>query len=661
MFSNKCFSSHVLIVMLLIGTAVIYAQNNEDYIDYGESGEELVITAGRTGEAAKSVPAQVTIITADDIAQSGAASVVDVLETVLGVRFSGGTAGAGSEKIDMRGFGENSYGRVLILVDGNKINDPDMNAINWNTIPLANIERIEILDGSASVLYGNNAVGGVINIITKKGGKRQTAISTAAGSFFNNREALSHFQPLSWGNFFVSAEHSGTQGYRQRQAAEAVILTGSSTVFIGDTMRFSFNGFFSRLYYQLPGGLTKNQFEEDPIQAVNRHDENTEYHFGGGFSFRWFPTEKTELTLPLSYRGKIIKSDMASYPTFTDRTVHSAEARPQGSVTFDVAGMPLRLLGGVDLYFVRLNTDGYNDENRTSLSNSLTITEWTIGPYLTARFSPLSNLFLSAGIRFDTAIIKADNPTGSGSGDKMYHALVYDAGIAFNPADELKLYTRYAALFRYPFVDELADTWSGFTSGLKPEKGFNAEIGASWRLKDILNLTANFFFMLLKDEINFDPDFFVNTNLDTTRRLGTNVGLSFTPIDWFSLNGSYSFVNAVFIDGPFRNKRVPLVPEHKIYGNIMIHLPFGLSFGPDLEYGSKRYGGGDFDNAGDVANAYFLLGAQMRFVPNKENNRFALQVTAKNLLDTHYAANVYYGTFYPADGLSINVSMQYRF
>ena len=117
---------------------------------------------------------------ADDIARSGAVSAVEILETVGGVHFSGAIAGAGSEQISMRGFGENSHGRVLVLVDGNKINDPDLKGANWNAIPLSCIERIEILDGSASVLYGNYAVGGVINIITKKGGERQTAVDTAA-------------------------------------------------------------------------------------------------------------------------------------------------------------------------------------------------------------------------------------------------------------------------------------------------------------------------------------------------------------------------------------------------------------------------------------------------------------------------------------------------
>ncbi|MDR0474331.1 MAG: TonB-dependent receptor [Treponema sp.] len=663
MFSKKCLFSHAIIVMIMAGTGVINAQSTNDYIDYGESGEELVITVGRTSEASKNVPAQVTVITADDIVQSGAVSVVNVLETVPGIRFTGAMSGAGSEGISMRGFGENSYGRVLVLIDGNKINDPDMKAANWNAIPLSSIERIEILDGSASVQYGNYAVGGVINIITKKSGKRLTTADAAGGSFFYNREAVSHFQPLSWGNFLISAEHTGTKGYRERQASETVNTYGSSSIFISDSIRISFNGYFSWLNFQLPGALPLDQFKDNPKQASNFEDENNEFHFGGGFSFLWTPTENVALVLPLSYLGKSIKADMASYPTFTDRTVHSAEARPQGSITFDISGMPLRLLGGVDLYYMELGVDDYGNKNRTgSPSNTYTISEWTIGPYIMTRFSPLSNLSFSVGIRFDTAIIKADNPTSKDGGEKTYHAFVYDAGIVYNPLDELKIYARYAALFRYPFVDELVSVMTGsITPDLKPEKGFNAEIGSSVHWEKFINLSVNFFFMQLEDEIAFNMGSYLNENLDKTWHWGANISLNLTPADWVSFDASYSLVNAVFSDGDNKDKRIPLVPMHKIYASLMFHLPFGLSFGPDIEYASDRYYSGDNPNAYDPIDSYFLLGARVRHVLDIKEHHFAFQVTAKNLLSTQYVTFGFPGYVYPEDGLSINVSMNYRF
>ena len=692
MFSHKHFFSLVIAVLITVFVVQAAAQSNEDYIDYGETGEELVITAGRTSEPAKTIPSQITIITSDDIAKSGASSVAGLLETVPGVRFSGGIAGAGSEAISMRGFGENSYGRVLILVDGNKINNPDMSIANWNAIPLGNIERIEVLDGSASVQYGNNAVGGVVNIITKKGGAKQTSLGITGGSFFNNRESLFHFEPFPGGNYYLSMEHSGSNGYRDRQSSETVNLSLGSGLFVGDSMQLSFNGFFSYLYFQLPGSLSKEQFEDDPKQALypdwnsppypayfkNKDDENTEYHFGGGLSFRWFPAENIEFMLPLSYRGKSVTSNMASSGNFYEITVHSTEARPQGSVIFNINDTELRLLGGVDFYYTYLYSEADG-----AFPDSNTVSERTIGPYLTARFSPLPGFFISAGSRFDLAVFKAENRGSSVDDSKTFTAFVYDAGIVYNPLENLKLYARYAALFRYPFIEELVQystLWGPgqFNSGLKPEKGFNAEAGAVWQHKDRIRINADFFFMQMEDEINWNGT--ANENMDKTRRFGTNAGINLFPSDFISIDISYSWVHAFFAGGANKDKQVPLVPRHKIYGNLMIHLPFGLSFGPDFEYTSSRYEGGDSSNTKDPVEACFLLGARLRFVfadsagqpepagespgsspRDKGKNHLALQITGKNLLNKNYASYVYYGAYYPADGLSINVSLQYRF
>ena len=117
-----------------------------------EAALDFIVTAGRTAEDPASVPAQVTVISAAQIAESGASSLVQVLERVPGVSFMPSMAGPGTETVSMRGFGENSFGRVLVLVDGVRQNNPDMKSINWNAVALSDIERIEVLDGSASVL-----------------------------------------------------------------------------------------------------------------------------------------------------------------------------------------------------------------------------------------------------------------------------------------------------------------------------------------------------------------------------------------------------------------------------------------------------------------------------------------------------------------------------
>ena len=129
--------------------------------------QDMVVTATRSKAPAREVPANVTVISAEEIAKGNYSDVVSVLKRIAGLHFRS-YSGNQEAAVDIRGFGENSYGRVLILRDGRKLNRPDLRSINWNQIPLANVERIEIIRGPSGAAYGDHAVGGVINIITKK-------------------------------------------------------------------------------------------------------------------------------------------------------------------------------------------------------------------------------------------------------------------------------------------------------------------------------------------------------------------------------------------------------------------------------------------------------------------------------------------------------------
>ena len=116
------------------------------------------------------VAADVTVIDRATVEQSGAASVPELLqnEANLLIRGQGGNASDG--QISMRGFGDNSQVRVLVLVDGHKANRPDMGMIDWQRLPVSSIERIEVIRGGQNVLYGNHALSGVVKITTKRGG-----------------------------------------------------------------------------------------------------------------------------------------------------------------------------------------------------------------------------------------------------------------------------------------------------------------------------------------------------------------------------------------------------------------------------------------------------------------------------------------------------------
>jgi len=128
----------------------------------------LIVTGTRFEENLNQVPANVKVITRDEIANSTSNNIPDVLSQIGGLNVRSLNPGQLNldATVDMGGYGATANSTTLILIDGQRINPIDSLPVSWGSIPLDSIERIEILQGGASVQYGNGAVGGVINIIT---------------------------------------------------------------------------------------------------------------------------------------------------------------------------------------------------------------------------------------------------------------------------------------------------------------------------------------------------------------------------------------------------------------------------------------------------------------------------------------------------------------
>ena len=146
--------------------------------------EEVTVTATRYEEQPSEVPAHITVITREDISKSTAQNIPELLRTETGIQVNDIAGNRRNYTVDLRGFGETASSNTLVLVDGRRINQADLSGVDWTEIPLERVERIEIIRGGrGSVLYGDNATGGVINIITKKGDTFKAGGELAGGSY----------------------------------------------------------------------------------------------------------------------------------------------------------------------------------------------------------------------------------------------------------------------------------------------------------------------------------------------------------------------------------------------------------------------------------------------------------------------------------------------
>jgi iron complex outermembrane recepter protein len=140
--------------------------------------DPVVVSAGRVEQRLQDVPANVTVITREDIERSPARTVDDLLRQIPGFslfrRSSSLVAQPTTQGVSLRGIGPSGVSRTLVLLDDVPLNDPFGGWVYWSRVPLESIERIEVVRGGGSALYGNYALGGVINIITRK--RQGTAI-----------------------------------------------------------------------------------------------------------------------------------------------------------------------------------------------------------------------------------------------------------------------------------------------------------------------------------------------------------------------------------------------------------------------------------------------------------------------------------------------------
>ena len=159
--------------IFFLGNQYCYAEELAEY-----NLDTMVVTATRTLTEIKKVPASVSVVTAKDIAEHNVTSVKEALQQMPGIYMNQ----AAETGIQLRGFGSEN---VLILVDGQQMNTAYNGEVNINNLPVESVERIEVLRGAASSLYGGHAVGGVINIITKEA-KEGTKIDTVVSYGSNN-------------------------------------------------------------------------------------------------------------------------------------------------------------------------------------------------------------------------------------------------------------------------------------------------------------------------------------------------------------------------------------------------------------------------------------------------------------------------------------------
>jgi vitamin B12 transporter len=434
--------------------------------------DTVVVTANRTPQRADEVIPDTVVITNEEIARAGAGSVADVLRRQRGIEIARNGGAGTNTTVFLRGANSN---QVVVLVDGVRIGSATTGAAAWNAIPLSAIDHIEIVYGPLSSLYGADAIGGVVQIFTKKSGGQPAFSASAGGGTYGTNKYDASVTGSTGGEHAVSYALSGAHEASDGFSATRPGAFGYNADDDGYT-RNSVNGrvalrlaegheigaqfLQSRLNAQYDNG--SSSFDAHNIQEVDS--------YGVFLNDRFTPNWRSSVQVARSEDK--LGSFTGTTPTGTSQ-LNTRQDEFTWQNTFDLNGDTLQVLAGHRKEQV-LSSSTQN-LNRTRITNSVA------AAYDLRRGSHL--LDLSA---------RTDR---SEYGTKATGA----AGYGYEFTKDLRATASFGTSFRAPTFNELYYPNYGLSSN-KPEKGRNAEAGVQYRVAGV-DLQANYYRNRLTDMI----------------------------------------------------------------------------------------------------------------------------------------------------------------
>ena len=642
------------LVLLFLETSLALAEEAQQAVQ-GRARfelEEIVISAAPIEERIQNIPKNVTVITSDDIAQAPSNNVVDLLAREANINlqsFFGHDKDAG---VDIRGFGETAVSNVVVLVDGFRLNPPDLSGPDFTSVPLEQIERIEIVRGAGSVVYGDGAVGGVINIITKKGAaKPQARLYGAYGSYDTLDGRASYSGRLKALEFNINGAYYDTDGYRENGSLEkkdAAVRLGYD---VTEAIRLTAAGAYHEDEQGFPGGVPIEDIDsKDRRKETNSPDdsgETVERRVSGGIE-----TDMGNWGL-LKIKGGYRLRDNDFILGFTplkskdEQKSTIEEDTRSGDINYtkdyELWGLEHSFQAGLDYYRTEYISERIDQRQRNNSDVK------NLGLFFTNQFYLREDLSLHFGYRYNTyeGTFRIDDLRTFGTTDVWVNGdefdrdwtnTPYDIGLVYALNDDTSFFASYATSFRIPNVDEFAFA----DEELEPQEGDHVDIGVRHRIMGLAEFSLTLFQTRITDEIFFDSALNLNRNFeDKTRRRGVEVQVKFYPTESVYLWANYGYTDAKFEE---RDTQVPLVPK-----NVATVGVEWQAFEPLLVAVTGRYVGERYDGNDETNDQFEKLDAYTVFDGKLTYSHRGLKVFAgiNNIFDERYATVAFSESYFP--------------
>ena len=633
-----------------------------------------------------SIPGSSNItINKDDIEKYQDSPLHQILDIESGIKSRSiyGTNSSGSKTtLDIRGMGAQAKSNVLILVNGQRLNNIDMSEIDFPSIPLESIDRIEVFKGNAgTVLYGDGAIGGTINIITNPdfSNKSKNEIVVKKGSYDSNEfiwNGTHQFDNNSFSSYF---NHTSTDGYREENQ-QIQNNFSSELKFKGNKGDHFFGVSYSEQIMSTPSDRSQDQLYSDrrgsdtPDDFIN--SDGVSIFYGSDYNIN----SNMDLFINSSFRLKDSYSDLqsTSYPSYNDTSLQNYQFTPRINYKGDL----FESTYGLDIQYADYLSHRKESQNVTPL-HVYDAWQATQSFYINNAIKASKKTTLGAGIRIqrnNIAIgdsLNTDAPDYSGwqtehktlSDNETNHGFTIGLDHALNKA--ITLYGRVGNGFRYPNIDDRIGGSGGTSLELETQTSRDYEIGTKL-LYDNFSSNISTYLIDGKNELAYDSDAFENINMNSTRRYGVELFTKNRINEKISFINNFTYAKAKYTSGDqgtyatnFEGKDVPLVPEYSLNSSLEWQLSDFISFLPSIKYQDDMRMESDDENFQETKIPNYFI---TNMVINTKFDKYFSSLTINNIFNKEYhnyavASSSTKGTYnaYPEPGREILVSFGTKF
>lgn len=642
-FALRTLSALILSALAVAGHAA----------DTAQPLSAVVVSASRFPNDPTFPPVAATVITAEQIRDAGIDNANEAIRKLGGVYGRQSLAGPRDFPLDLRGFGPNGDQNMVILLDGVRISENELSTPLLSSIPIDSIERIEIVRGGSSVLYGSGATGGSIQIITRRP-QANSGHGSLVGEVGSQGQRGARAQvSRGWDNMSIDASYAKSRSDNWRDNAQSSQENLSTTVqWFASDWRFGLRASLARSDFGLPGSLSQAQYEANPRQSTKPQDRGS-YDNDSVTAFLERRFGAFDVAAELAHREKISRANYLSSGSSAQVNIRGTQFSPRLRHVLTQGDWKNEAIAGIDLAeWTAYNNASYGDSDAAQRSKAL---------YLRDEIEFARNARLAGGVRRELFTQQSD----SGQYDRNSAVHAWDLQASYAPLPLLRAFAKTGQSYRLATPDENGYTALPTGAVLKPQVSHDLELGATVGNSG-RQVTVRWFRHRLRDELYYDPTanggFGANSNLAPTRHQGVEVEGRMQLSETLALNASYQHIDARFEDGANSGKQLALVPANTL--STRISWKSGQqSADVGARWVDRQRMGNDFTNTCARMPSFTTFDARYAL----RVSAWELAVTGTNLADRKYYSQAYdcsggaVSGIYPEDGRAVKFTARYDF